>query len=31
LLDRVRERIAHAGPLLMGAQAERTDPAVTPL
>jgi glycerol-3-phosphate acyltransferase PlsX len=31
LLDRVRERIAHAGPLLMGAQAERTEPAVTPL
>jgi glycerol-3-phosphate acyltransferase PlsX len=31
LLDRVRERIAHAGPLLVGAQAERTEPAVTPL
>jgi glycerol-3-phosphate acyltransferase PlsX len=31
LLDRVRERIAHAGPLLMGAQADRTEPAVTPL
>jgi glycerol-3-phosphate acyltransferase PlsX len=31
LLDRVRERIAHAAPLLMGAQAERTEPAVTPV
>ena len=29
LLDRVRERIAHAAPLLMGAPAERTEPAVT--
>jgi glycerol-3-phosphate acyltransferase PlsX len=29
LLDRVRERIAHAAPLLMGAQAERSEPAVT--
>jgi glycerol-3-phosphate acyltransferase PlsX len=25
LLDRVRERIAHAAPLLMGAQAERAE------
>ena len=31
LLDRVRERIAHAAPLLMGAQAERAEPVVTPL
>jgi phosphate acyltransferase len=31
LLDRVRERIAHAAPLLMGAQAERAEPAVTPV
>ena len=29
LLDRVRDRIAHAAPLLMGAQAERSEPAVT--
>ena len=29
LLDRVRERIAHAAPLLMGAQADRAEPAVT--
>jgi glycerol-3-phosphate acyltransferase PlsX len=29
LLDRVRERINHAAPLLMGAQAERTEAAVT--
>jgi len=29
LLDRVRERINHAAPLLMGAQAERTESAVT--
>jgi phosphate acyltransferase len=28
LLDRVRERIAHAAPLLMGAQAEHSDSAV---
>jgi glycerol-3-phosphate acyltransferase PlsX len=31
LLDRVRERIAHAAPLLMGAQAERAEPVVTSL
>jgi glycerol-3-phosphate acyltransferase PlsX len=31
LLDRVRERIAHAAPLLTGAQAEQTEPEVTPL
>jgi glycerol-3-phosphate acyltransferase PlsX len=31
LLDRVRERIAHAAPLLMGAQAEHSDPAAAPL
>jgi glycerol-3-phosphate acyltransferase PlsX len=31
LLDRVRERIAHAAPLLMGVQAERAEPVVTPL
>jgi glycerol-3-phosphate acyltransferase PlsX len=31
LLDRVRERIAHAAPLLMGAQADRAEPAVTPV
>jgi glycerol-3-phosphate acyltransferase PlsX len=31
LLDRVRERIAHASPLLMGVQAERTPPAGTPV
>jgi glycerol-3-phosphate acyltransferase PlsX len=29
LLDRVRDRIAHASPLLMGAQAERSEPVVT--
>ena len=29
LLDRVRERINHAAPLLMGAQAERAEAAVT--
>ena len=29
LLDRVRERIAHAAPLLMGTQADRAEPAVT--
>jgi glycerol-3-phosphate acyltransferase PlsX len=29
LLDRVRERINHAAPLLMGAQAERAESAVT--
>ena len=29
LLDRVRDRIAHAAPLLMGVQAERSEPAVT--
>ena len=29
LLDRVRDRIAHAAPLLMGAQAERSESAVT--
>ena len=28
LLDRVRERIAHAAPLLMGVQADRAEPAV---
>jgi len=28
LLDRVRDRIAHAAPLLMGAQDERAEPAV---
>ena len=31
LLDRVRERITHAAPLLMGAQAERSESAVTPV
>jgi glycerol-3-phosphate acyltransferase PlsX len=31
LLDRVRDRIAHAAPLLMGAQAERSEPVVTSL
>jgi len=31
LLDRVRERIIHAAPLLMGAQAERAESAVTPV
>jgi len=31
LLDRVRERIAHAAPLLMGAQADRAEPVVTPV
>jgi glycerol-3-phosphate acyltransferase PlsX len=31
LLDRVRDRIAHAAPLLMGAQAERSEPVVTPV
>ena len=31
LLDRVRERIAHAAPLLMGAQAERAETVVNPL
>jgi glycerol-3-phosphate acyltransferase PlsX len=31
LLERVRERIAHAAPLLMGVQAERAEPASTPL
>ena len=31
LLDRVRERINHAAPLLMGAQAERAESAVTPV
>lgn len=31
LLDRVRERIAHAAPLLIGAQSERTEPATTSL
>jgi glycerol-3-phosphate acyltransferase PlsX len=31
LLERVRERIAHAAPLLMGAQAEASEPAATPL
>ena len=31
LLERVRERIAHAGPLLAGAQAERSEPVVTPV
>jgi glycerol-3-phosphate acyltransferase PlsX len=31
LLDRVRERIAHAAPLLMGAQAEPSEIAVTPV
>ena len=30
LLDRVRERIAHAAPLLMGAQAERSEAVTTP-
>jgi glycerol-3-phosphate acyltransferase PlsX len=29
LLDRVRERIAHAAPLLTGMQAERAEPATT--
>jgi glycerol-3-phosphate acyltransferase PlsX len=29
LLERVRERIVHAAPLLMGAQAERVDPVGT--
>jgi glycerol-3-phosphate acyltransferase PlsX len=29
LLDRVRDRIAHAAPLLMGAQAERSETVVT--
>ena len=29
LLDRVRDRIAHAAPLLMGAQGERSEPVVT--
>jgi glycerol-3-phosphate acyltransferase PlsX len=31
LLERVRERIAHAAPLLMGAQAEASEPAATTL
>jgi glycerol-3-phosphate acyltransferase PlsX len=31
LLDRVRERIAHAAPLLRGAQAEHSDPAAASL
>jgi glycerol-3-phosphate acyltransferase PlsX len=31
LLDRVRERIAHAAPLLMGVQVERAEPAGTPV
>ncbi len=31
LLDRVRERINHAAPLLLGAQAERAESAVTPV
>ncbi|WP_299514244.1 phosphate acyltransferase PlsX [uncultured Limnohabitans sp.] len=31
LLDRVRERIAHAAPLLMGTHAEREQPTVTPV
>lgn len=31
LLDRVRERIAHAAPLLIGAQSERAEPATTSL
>ena len=31
LLDRVRDRIAHAAPLLRGEQTVRTDPAVTTL
>jgi glycerol-3-phosphate acyltransferase PlsX len=31
LLERVRQRIVHAAPLLMGAQADRTEPVSTPL
>jgi phosphate acyltransferase len=31
LLERVRQRIAHAAPLLMGAQAERAEPVSTSL
>lgn len=31
LLDRVRERIAHAAPLLNGVQAERSESATTPV
>jgi glycerol-3-phosphate acyltransferase PlsX len=31
LLDRVRDRIAHAAPLLLGVQAERAEPVDTPV
>jgi len=31
LLDRVRDRIAHAAPLLLGLQAERAEPVDTPV